>query len=154
MKDKTEYTYDADGDLETVTDPEGNKTTYTYNADDEPTKTEEPNKTVTETEYNSEGQVVAQIDGNKHTTKYERNALGEVTEEINPLSQKTNKEYDAAGNLVKLNGRRGPHDDLQVRPGEPSRGSQLTQTAKRRPSNTNTTLTGTVRRWLMAPAKP
>jgi RHS repeat-associated protein len=102
LKDKTEYSYDTDGDLETVTDPEANKTTYTYNDDDEPVKTEEPNKTITETEYNSEAQVVAQTDGNKHTTKYERNALGEVTEEVNPLSQKTKKEYDADGNLVKL----------------------------------------------------
>ncbi len=102
LKDKTEYTYDADDDLETVTDPELNKTTYTYNADDEPTKTEEPNKTTTETEYNAEGQVVVQIDGNKHTTKYERNALGEVTEEINSLSQKTKKEYNTDGSLTKL----------------------------------------------------
>jgi RHS repeat-associated protein len=96
------YTYDADGNLETITDGNGHKTIYTYNADDEPTKVKEPNGTVTETEYDGAGNVTAQVDGNKHTTKYVRNALGEVTEVIDPLSRKTTKEYDAAGNLTTL----------------------------------------------------
>jgi RHS repeat-associated protein len=98
----TKYAYDADGDVEGVTSPDGNTTTYTYDADDEPIKVQEPNGDTTETEYNSEGQVVAQTDANKHTTKYTRNPLGEVTEVIDPLGHKTTKEYDTAGNLTSL----------------------------------------------------
>ena len=78
---ETKYTYDGDGNVETVTDPK-HKTTYTYDADNERTKVEEPNKTVTETEYDGAGQVKKQIDGNKHTTKYVRNVLEQVTEEM------------------------------------------------------------------------
>jgi RHS repeat-associated protein len=102
LKDKTEYTYNADSDLATVTDPEANKTTYSYDEDDEPIKVEQPNKTITETAYNAQGQITAQTDGDKHTTKYERNVLGEITEEVNPLAQKTVKEYDKAGNLTSV----------------------------------------------------
>jgi len=98
----TKYAYDADGDIESVIDPNGNKTKYTYDADNEPTKVEAPNKAITETEYDSAGQVVKQIDGNKHETKYTRNLLEEVTELEDPLKHKTTKEYDAAGNLTKL----------------------------------------------------
>ena len=96
------YTYDANGNLETLTDPNGNKSKTTYNADNEPTKITEPNGTVTETGYDGAGRVTSQTDGNKHETKYVRNILGEVTEVIDPLGRKTVKGYDNAGNLKTL----------------------------------------------------
>jgi RHS repeat-associated protein len=98
----TKYAYDADGNIESMTNPNGDKTKYSHDADSELTKVEEPNGTVTETGYNGAGQITSQTDGNKHTTKYVRNVLGEVTEIIDPLSRKTTKEYDAAGNLTGL----------------------------------------------------
>jgi RHS repeat-associated protein len=98
----TKYLYDADGNLESMTDPNGGTTKYSYDADNELTRAEEPNGTATETEYDAAGQTVQQIDGNKHTTKYVRNALEEVTEVIDPLSRKTTKKYDAAGNLTSV----------------------------------------------------
>ena len=98
----TQYTYDANGNLETQTDPNGHKTTYAYGGDNEPKTVTEPNGTVTETEYNGEGQVVGQIDGNKNKTTYVRNAVGEVIEVIDPLKRTTVKEYDKAGNLEHL----------------------------------------------------
>jgi RHS repeat-associated protein len=94
------YTYDGDGNLETLTDGEGHKTTNVYNADDQPTEVKEPNGTVTEAEYDGEGHVVAQIDGNKHKTTYMRNVLGEVIEVKDPLGRVKKLEYDAAGNLI------------------------------------------------------
>ena len=96
----TKYAYDANGNLETRTDPSGNKTKYTYDADNEPTKTEAANGATTETEYDGAGQIVAQTDANKHTTKYVRNTIEEATEVIDPLARKTIKEYDLAGNLT------------------------------------------------------
>ncbi len=98
----TKYAYDADGNLESVIDPNGNKTKYTYDADNERTAVEEPKGTVTETGYDASGQVTSQTDGNKHTTKYVRNLLEEVTEVVDPLGRKTTKEYDPAGNLTSL----------------------------------------------------
>jgi RHS repeat-associated protein len=94
----TEYKYNANGDLEAVTDGNKNITKYTDDEDNEQTKVEEPKATI-ETGYNAEGNVISHTDGNKHTTEYKRNLLGEVTEEINPLERKTKKTYDAAGNL-------------------------------------------------------
>jgi RHS repeat-associated protein len=98
----TEYTYDPDGDLVSITDPEGHRTSYSYNEDDELTKTEEPDGTTTETEYNGEGQSITQTDGEKHATKYTRNVLGEITEETDPLGHVTSDEYDKAGNLTAV----------------------------------------------------
>jgi len=103
----TEYHYDADGNVESVTDPDGHTTSYAYDADNELTKVSEPNGTVTETGYDSMGQVTSQTDGNKHTTEYKRNLLEEVEEEVNPLGEKTLKEYNAAGSLVKLTDAKG-----------------------------------------------
>jgi RHS repeat-associated protein len=102
LSQTTEYTYNADGDVEAETNDESHITRYGYNAEDEPTKVEAPNKGITETSYNKDGEVVARTDADKHTTKYERNLLGEVLEEVNPLSKKTIREYDGAGNLVSV----------------------------------------------------
>jgi RHS repeat-associated protein len=96
----TEYAYDGDGNVERVTDPNGNTTHYVYDADNERTKIEESNGTTTETGYDGAGQVTSQTDGNKHTTKYVRNVLEQVTEIVDPMLRKTTKEYDAAGNLT------------------------------------------------------
>jgi RHS repeat-associated protein len=98
----TKNTYDADQNLETVTDGNSHKTTFTYNADNERTKVKEPNGITTETEWNGAGQVISQTDGSKHETKYVRNILGEITERIDPLGRKTAMEYYKAGNLKTL----------------------------------------------------
>jgi RHS repeat-associated protein len=98
----TAYTYDADGNVETVVNPDGEKTKYTYDPDNELTKVEEPNGTVTETGYDGAGQVDSQTNGRKQTTEYVRNPLEEVVEVVDPLKRKTFEEYDAAGNLVAV----------------------------------------------------
>jgi RHS repeat-associated protein len=98
----TKYAYDANGNIESVTDPNANRTSYTYNADNEPIKVTEPNGTITETGYDGAGHVTSQTDGNKHETKYVRNVLGQVTEVSDPIGHKTTKEYDLAGNLKTL----------------------------------------------------
>jgi RHS repeat-associated protein len=99
---KTAYTYDANGNLETVTNPDGHTTKYVYDKDDELEDVIQPNGAEQKTEYDGAGQVKAQIDGNAHKTKYERNALEEVKEVIDPRSRKTVKKYDGAGNLKSV----------------------------------------------------
>ncbi len=98
----TKYTYDANGNLETQTDPNGHTTRYTYDADNELEKVTQSNGTVTETGYDGGGQVISETDGNKHKTEYKRNVLEEVTEVIDPLKRTTMKEYDPAGNLTSV----------------------------------------------------
>jgi RHS repeat-associated protein len=98
----TEYSYDANGNLESSTDGDGHTTKYEYGPDNEPTKVERADGSTTETGYDGDGLVTSQTDGDKHTTKYTRNVLGEVTEVTDPLGRKRTKEYDAAGNLTSL----------------------------------------------------
>jgi len=98
----TEYKYDGDGDLESITDGNKHTTKYEYNEEDLRTKVTEPNLTVVETGYDAEGQMTSHTDGNKHVWEYKRNALEQVTEEKNPLERVTKRKYDKAGNLASL----------------------------------------------------
>ncbi len=98
----TEYSYDADGNLQSRTNGNGDTTTYAYDPDDEQTKVTEPGGATTETGYDADGLVISQTDGSGNTTKYTRNVLGEVTEVTDSLGRKTTKEYDPAGNLTSL----------------------------------------------------
>ncbi len=95
----TAYTYDEDGNVKSVKDPDGNTAKYEYDDDNELTKVIEPNEATEETKYDSAGQVEAQIDGSHHETKYKRNALEEVEEVIDPRGRATKMTYDRAGDL-------------------------------------------------------
>lgn len=98
----THYSYDADSNLISETDPNGHEANIEYNADNEPTKLTLPTGATRETGYDGAGQVTSQTDGNKHTTAYTRNALEQVTEITDPLTHKTSTTYDAAGNLTSF----------------------------------------------------
>ncbi len=97
-----QYTYDANGNLTSMTGSAGHTTKYVYDADNEKTAVEEPSGSTTETAYDSAGQVISQIDGDKHTTKYMRNVLEQVTEVTDPLGNKTVKEYDSTGAITSI----------------------------------------------------
>jgi RHS repeat-associated protein len=99
---KTTYKYEPNGNLETVTNPDGHTAKYEYNKDNQLERVIQPNGAEQKTEYDGAGQVVAQIDGNNHKTEYKRNALGEVVAVVDPLSRKTVKHYDNAGNLKSV----------------------------------------------------
>ena len=82
----TKATYDALGNLETVTDPTG--ATLRYAHDDL-------------------GQLTAFTDGNGHTTTYRYDAFRRLVEETDPLGRSTGYTYDAAGRLRTVTDRRG-----------------------------------------------
>jgi RHS repeat-associated protein len=98
----TEYKYDANGNIESVTDGNKHIVKYEYNEENLPIKVEEPNKTVVETGYDAEGQRTSRTDGNKHVWEYKRNQLEQITEEKNPLGKVWKKKYEKAGNLESL----------------------------------------------------
>jgi RHS repeat-associated protein len=95
----TEYAYDADGNLESITGPNGHQSTFTYDADDEQIKVERPDGVVEETEYDDAGRVTSQTDGDENETTYVRNALEEPVETVDPLERTTTRIFDAAGHL-------------------------------------------------------
>ena len=96
----TEVAYDANGNLESETNADGQTTTYGYNADDERVKVEKPSGAVLKTSYDGAGNVTSQTDGDEKTTLYNRNVLGDLAEIVDPLGHITVEEYDASGNLV------------------------------------------------------
>ena len=112
----TTYTYDANGNQVSTTDPNGNTTTYTYNADNEKISETGPaitvgsasvNPTTTYT-YDANGNQTSVTDPNGNTTTYTYNALNEQTAVIQPppangaASPTTFYGYDANGNQVSV----------------------------------------------------
>jgi RHS repeat-associated protein len=77
----TDYTYDAVGNLETLTDPVGNTTTWTYNNLDQAiTETNELGK-VRSFSYDFAGNLLSETNRNSQTLKYSYDGLGNQTSE-------------------------------------------------------------------------
>jgi YD repeat-containing protein len=94
------WTYDADGNLETETDPNLHKTTFTYNAANEQTKVEKPNGNTTEVAYDADGNVSSQTDGLKHATTYTYDPLDHLASSTDPLGRQTTYAHDGLGRLI------------------------------------------------------
>jgi RHS repeat-associated protein len=96
---ETSYTYDADGNLKTVTDANGKTTTYTYNSRNELVTAEDPLGNVATYVYDAEGNVTGTIDpvGNRVTMTYDgdnnlltaQDALGTTTYTYNADDEET-----------------------------------------------------------------
>ena len=105
----TQYTYDANGNLTTVTAPANSgtdttyrTTTFSYDALNRLTYAFDPvNTTVHPTQYGFDGldQVRSVTDPRNLVTSYTVNGLGDATQEASPDSRTTNRTFDEAGNL-------------------------------------------------------
>ncbi|MGN6371736.1 MAG: RHS repeat-associated core domain-containing protein [Solirubrobacteraceae bacterium] len=96
---KTEYKYDAYGDVTEVVDPLGNKTKYTYDAygDKESEKDAEGNER--KWKYNEDSQETEETSPRGYVTKTERNDYGLPTKITDPLGHATEYKYDANQNV-------------------------------------------------------
>jgi len=103
----TQYAYDNNGNLQTLTDPLNHITTNAYDALNRLISVTDPANGVSTTTYNALDQVTAVADPRLVTTNYTINALGDVTLTQSPDSGNTNNVYDAAGNLVQKTDARG-----------------------------------------------
>jgi RHS repeat-associated protein len=61
--DTTSWTFDSDGDVSTVTDPDGNVTTYTDDGDGNVTQSEDPLGNYTQTHYDADDRMTSVISG-------------------------------------------------------------------------------------------
>ncbi|HEX3658989.1 MAG TPA: DUF6531 domain-containing protein, partial [Pirellulales bacterium] len=82
----TSYTYNAEGDVTSTTDPLGNTTTYQYNYSGQKTLVTQPNP----------GTAHPNGPGSPQTS-YQYNALGELTRVTDPMGYTTAYTYDADG---------------------------------------------------------
>ena len=96
---KTEYKYDAYGDVTEVVDPLGNKTKYTYDAhgDKEIEKDAEGNER--KWKYNEDSQETEETSARGYVTKTERNNYGLPTKVTDPLGHASEIKYDANQNV-------------------------------------------------------
>ena len=82
----TTYTYDAAGDLLSVTDPDDNVTSYTYTAAHQVATETSPTGGVYTYTYDLVGNLIQSVDPDGHTIQYAYNADNEETSEtwVNP----------------------------------------------------------------------
>lgn len=100
----TQFTYTAQGLLDTTTDPLGRVTDFDYDAQGRLTATTfavgTPDEAVRRFEYNTAGNVTAEVDENNHRTEFQYDALNRVTLIRDALSGETTFSYDARGNVI------------------------------------------------------
>ena len=93
-------TYDAAGNLKTVTDALNHTTTYTYDALGNLTQIVNPDGSATQYAYDKLGRIVSTTDALGNTTSYTYDANGNQTSATDALNHTTSYTYDAAGQLV------------------------------------------------------
>jgi RHS repeat-associated protein len=96
------FTYDANGNSETTTDPLTHRTRHGYDALDRLTSTLEDEtglQVETKYEYDALDNLTKVIDPRQKGTTYTYNAFGDVTQEVSPDRKTTTYTYDDAGNL-------------------------------------------------------
>jgi RHS repeat-associated protein len=99
LNHKTTRTYDANGNLKTLEDPDGNITEYSYDAGNRLTLVTRADSTELENEYWPDGSLKTQIDGANKATSYAHDPLGHLTSVTDPLLRATTFSFDAVGNV-------------------------------------------------------
>lgn len=100
LNNKTQFSYDKAGNVETVTDPFGHVTRYEYDAMDRRTAVIDANGHRTEMKYDLAGNLKQTTDANGNTTAYEYDALNRLKTATTELGRETRFDYDVNGNMT------------------------------------------------------
>jgi YD repeat-containing protein len=96
----TQYGYDNQGNLTTITDPLSHVTTNGYDALNRLVQVTAPGTTVTAYGFNALDQLTSVTDPRSNATSYTIDALDNLTTQVSPDTGTTGNTYDAAGNLL------------------------------------------------------
>jgi RHS repeat-associated protein len=92
--------YDADSNLDSVTDGDGHTTTYAYNAAGERVSATRPDGTTLRADYWPDGTLRRQYDGAGQATAYAYDTRGQLASITDPLGRTTQLRYDPVGKLL------------------------------------------------------
>lgn len=98
----TTYSYDADDNLTSITDPLGNVTQFTYDDENRRLTKTDPSGRVTKWTYDERGNVLTIAVPNGGVTKMTYDAVDRLLTRTDALGNTTRYEYDSLGNLVTL----------------------------------------------------
>ncbi len=99
---KTEYKYDAYGDVTEVIDPLGNKIKYTYDAHGNKETEKDAESNERKWKYNEGSQETEETSPRGYTTKTERNNYGLPIKVTDPLGHTTEIKYDGDQNIESV----------------------------------------------------
>ena len=101
-KHETINGYDADGNVTSTADADGNVTTYTYDAAGEHTDVHRADSTTLHSDYWPDGTLKDQVDAAGNTTSYTYDPLGHPSAVTDPLGRITRHADDGAGNQLSV----------------------------------------------------
>ncbi len=96
----TVATYTADGQVQSVIDPNGHSTSYVYDSLGRLVSETDPRGYVTRYTYDLNGNKLTETDANGHTTAYGYDAANRLVLVTNPDSSTESTTYDADGNVL------------------------------------------------------
>lgn len=97
-----QFGYDANGDVTSMTDDDGNTWHYGYDAAGNRTSETTPEGETTTSSYDAAGYLTTTVNPTGGTTSYTNNAYGQPTDILDALGHATRLSYDAAGNLLAV----------------------------------------------------
>jgi len=95
----TQFIYDAQGNLRTVTDPSGKDTTFTYNTAGQPLTIADPLGHTTTFTYDTNGNLATTADPLGDTTSFQYDPASRLTRQIDPGGRATAFAYDALNQI-------------------------------------------------------
>jgi len=103
----TQYEYDSEGNITSVTDPNGNTTFYDYDALNRLTTVSQPGSVVTSYDYDTHGNLSSVMDAQSQVTAYEYDDMDRVLTTTSPDTGTAAYAYDEAGNLTNKTDAKG-----------------------------------------------
>jgi RHS repeat-associated protein len=103
----TKQSYDAKGNLTTLTDRNGKLTQLAYDGLGRLVQVTDPASGITRYTYDQRDNLIAVTDANGHTTQYTYDKVDRRTAETRPLGQTQTYAYDEAGNLTRTQDAQG-----------------------------------------------